>query len=407
VVTLTSGTAISQAVPIILSPVFSRLYTPEDFGALAVFLSIYSIITIIATSRLELTIIIPLKDEDAMNIAALSVLSSFFVGFLSLIFFIFFEGSIKNYFEYGGTGVSLYLIPFCVLLYGIYQNLYYWFNRKMEFRQTSINSITQSLTASLSKVALGLINIIQGGLIIGTILGQFVSAVLFIHTIIKKYKNELASVSLPGITAQFKRYYKLAATLTISHGLQGIYTQIPVLFIAKYFDLMTIGFVSLSTKVVTLPISIISSAFGDVFRQKASEEFHRFGKFDKIFISTLKKTFLISIVPFNLIFFFAPPLFSFIFGKEWEMAGEYLQIIITGEFFAFIINPLDKASLIREKKKYILAWNISRFITNVLIVLIALHYDMTVKNYLILLAGNNIAHYLIDLSACYRFSKGK
>ncbi|MBN1338013.1 MAG: lipopolysaccharide biosynthesis protein [Bacteroidales bacterium] len=402
-----SGTAIAQAIPLAFSPVLSRIYNPEDFGAMAVFLSIYAIVTVIATLRLELTIIIPVKDEDAINIASLSVISSFVVGFFSLILIFFFENSVRDYFKYSDAGVTLYLIPFCIFLYGIYQNLYYWFNRKREFRQTSINIVAQSITSSVLKMAFGFINIFNGGLIYGTIAGQMLSAIMFITSFTKKYLNELRSVSATGMIRQWNRFYKLAVTLTFSHGLQGIYSQIPTLFIAKHFDLMTIGFVALSTKVVTLPISVISSAFGDVFRQKATEEYHRTGSFNNIFISTLKKTFAVSIVPFGLMFFFAPLLFGLVFGMEWLKAGEYLQIIIIGEFFAFIINPLDKASLIREKKKYIMGWNISRFISNGLIVLIAISYNLSVEDYLYLLAGINVLHYLIDLAACYRFSLGK
>lgn len=407
VLTLISGTAIAQAIPLAISPVLSRIYNPEDFGAMAVFLSIYAIVTIIATLRLEYAVIIPVEDKDALNIASLSIFSSLIMGIFSLILLLFFENSVRDYFKYSDAGASLYLIPFCVLLYGIYQNLYYWFNRKKEFKQTSLNFVARSITTSSIKLLLGFVDLFRGGLIYGTIAGQFISSIMFILAIIKRYINELSLISISGMKKQWARFYKLAITLTLSHGLQGIYSQLPTLFIAKYFDLMTIGFVALSTKVVTLPISVISSAFGDVFRQKATEEYHKTGTFNTIFISTLKKTFAISIIPFCLTFFFAPPLFGFVFGNEWVKAGEYLQIIIIGEFFAFVINPLDKASLIREKKKYILGWNISRFISNGLIVLLAISYDLSVKDYLYLLAGINVIHYLIDLIACYRFSCGK
>ena len=39
-ITIMTGTAIAQAVPIAISPILTRICTPEDFGLLAIFVSI-------------------------------------------------------------------------------------------------------------------------------------------------------------------------------------------------------------------------------------------------------------------------------------------------------------------------------------------------------------------------------
>ena len=66
-----TGTSLAQAIPIIISPILTRIYTPEDFGLLALFLSITNIIGSVANGRYELAIMLPKEDEDAINIAAL------------------------------------------------------------------------------------------------------------------------------------------------------------------------------------------------------------------------------------------------------------------------------------------------------------------------------------------------
>jgi len=38
-----TGTTIAQAIPIAISPILTRLYTPEDFGVFALFIAITSI----------------------------------------------------------------------------------------------------------------------------------------------------------------------------------------------------------------------------------------------------------------------------------------------------------------------------------------------------------------------------
>ena len=77
VLTLMTGTTIAQAIPIAISPILTRIYTPEDFGMFALYMSVASILSVVATGRYELAIMLPKKDEDAVNIVALSIIISF------------------------------------------------------------------------------------------------------------------------------------------------------------------------------------------------------------------------------------------------------------------------------------------------------------------------------------------
>ena len=51
VVTLMTGTAIAQAIPILISPILTRLYTPNEFGILALYMAVVSVVAIIVTGR--------------------------------------------------------------------------------------------------------------------------------------------------------------------------------------------------------------------------------------------------------------------------------------------------------------------------------------------------------------------
>ena len=73
VLTLMTGTSIAQAIPIAISPILTRIYTPDDFGIFALYMSIASIIAVIATGRYELAMMLPKKDSDAINILFISI----------------------------------------------------------------------------------------------------------------------------------------------------------------------------------------------------------------------------------------------------------------------------------------------------------------------------------------------
>ncbi|MGB9859042.1 MAG: lipopolysaccharide biosynthesis protein, partial [Moorellaceae bacterium] len=73
VAVLTGGTAAGQAMVVLASPILTRLYTPEDFGVLAVYSSVLSIVSVVASLRYELAIPLAEDDETAANLLLLSL----------------------------------------------------------------------------------------------------------------------------------------------------------------------------------------------------------------------------------------------------------------------------------------------------------------------------------------------
>ena len=71
VVTLMTGTTIAQILPVALTPVLTRLFSPEEFGAFAFFASIISILLVFSSGRYEQAIVLPKEDKDAINILGL------------------------------------------------------------------------------------------------------------------------------------------------------------------------------------------------------------------------------------------------------------------------------------------------------------------------------------------------
>ena len=99
VLTLMTGTTIAQAIPIAVSPILTRLYTPEEFGVLAIFISITAIFASIINGRYELAIGLPDSDDDAINIAAIGMLITVLVSITSLIIIYVFNIDITNFFD--------------------------------------------------------------------------------------------------------------------------------------------------------------------------------------------------------------------------------------------------------------------------------------------------------------------
>jgi O-antigen/teichoic acid export membrane protein len=130
VLTLMTGTTIAQAIPIAISPILTRIYSPEDFGVFALFVAITSIFGTIANGRYELAIMLPKKDEDAINIFALGFIITTFISLLLLILVLIFQDKIVDILKNEDIRVWLYFVPLAVFFVGLYNILNYFNNRK-------------------------------------------------------------------------------------------------------------------------------------------------------------------------------------------------------------------------------------------------------------------------------------
>lgn len=85
VTVLAGGTAAAQLLMVLLLPVLTRLYSPQDFNTLSVYLGLLSIFSVVATLRFELAISLPEEDGEAAHLLALglgfSFLTALLVGF--------------------------------------------------------------------------------------------------------------------------------------------------------------------------------------------------------------------------------------------------------------------------------------------------------------------------------------
>src|SRR5579862_5015807 len=84
VATLVTGTAISQAITFAAMLVLTRLFAPEAFGLLAVFMTIVSLFSVLGGARYELAIMLPDDDRRAANVFHASTLVLFAICIASL-----------------------------------------------------------------------------------------------------------------------------------------------------------------------------------------------------------------------------------------------------------------------------------------------------------------------------------
>jgi len=350
ILVLSGGTIIAQVIVVLTTPILSRLFNnPEAFGLLALFSSYSVIIGCLSTGKYELALFLPKEDKDALNIiTGISIIAILF----SLLCYIVFA-LCHNCFKSNTLLESgyVYYVFMIIIVIALYSSLQLWFQRKKEYKIVSMTAIIQSSITVLSSILLCIKGDRIFGLIEGYILGMTSGFLIMLTLFYKKgyFLTMGKDISFIDIKKILLKYKSFPRTILISEFLVILSQQfLPILFSFFYADVAT-GYLSLSTRMLKLPIIVIAGSFWGVYRNEIIELQNNNRSIEYTYMSTLKKLFVIGIVPFLLLSLFAPNLFAFFLGKDWIVSGFYSQFLCIAFFFDFIAFPLSSTFIVKNK----------------------------------------------------------
>ena len=391
VITLMTGSSIAQAIPIAISPILSRLYTPEDFGLFALFMSVASIGSVIATARYELAIMLPKKDSDAINVVALSIIISVIMTIFSFLVVLIFNDQIVNLLGNNEISNWLYLIPVSILLTGTYRSFDYWCNRKKEYKTLSMNRVVKSGSSSMLNIGFAFNGSGGGGLISANLITQGISTFLLSKIIWKRDFTLLKYINKAKIIAMTKVHKKLPF-FNLPNALLDIMRMSGIdIFISRFFSTAILGQYSLAWRTVLTPMNILGSSISQVLFQKiASTDRSKLNGLIKKFIL---RASLVSAPIFIFIYLFAEDLFSFVFGKNWVLAGEAASVLTPWLFLNFISSPLSMVYIVVNKQETLLIF--AFFYALVPLAVLFIFKDMDFINVITILAFSMSAFLLM------------
>lgn len=365
VLTMMSGTFVAQALPILISPILTRIYTPAEFGLFAVYMSMASILTTLSTGRYEIAVLLPEKDEDAVNVAALALVLVTGVCLLTFLVNGVFNKSIARLLGNPAVAPWLYLMPLTVFAAALYEVLYYWANRKRQFKRLAVTKVTISSSTATANLVLGAAKMGAGGLVVGGLAGQGIADSILAVQLWKENRRALRVISRADLVRIGKRYIRFPKFSLPADSLNVGSNQIPAILLSNFFGETTSGFFLLTQRVLGVPLSLIARSFLDVFKQQASCDFVERGDCRRIYLKTLKSLSLLAGIPLVLFLLFGPSLFVFVFGRAWREAGIFAQALSVMFFFRFVASPLSYVLYIAEKQNYDLIWQIGLFVLTI------------------------------------------
>ena len=299
--------------------------------------------------RYEMAVILPEKDEDAVNVMALSFLIAVAWSVLSLFAIFLFGDLISDFF--GGTknGGYIYLVPLVVLMLGLIQVLNFWSLRIKTFKSNAYSRIGNATINN--GLALGLGITVKGsfGLMMGYFFAQVTSLVILSRTVVKNRRKFLDQVSWEKMKQNAFRYRNFPK-INASHALVGSFQENGIIFFMKsFFGTSVLGSYSFAYRLLSVPSSLISTAISQALMEKATKSVNNGETIKPMVLKIYKIVFILGAPLFLTLFLFAPDIFAFVFSEKFREAGVIAQILTPWMFLNFIANSASGIPIIYNR----------------------------------------------------------
>lgn len=312
---------------------------------LAVFVSLVSLFSVVASLKYELAIPLP---EDERDVAALTILSLCLIlaVTLSSALCVYLWGEMLS--EAMGTHYLadyLWLVPLAVAFTSMYQLFTYWAIRLKEYPVIARTKIRQQIVT----IAMQLSLFKFGG--VGLLVGNAAGTAMGVLTLTRKVFGRECWQRLPVSRVGYvlKRYRKFPIYSTWGGFLNTAGSQIPPLLFASTFGAGYAGFYALAHRLIAMPMGLVGQAVGQVFLSDAPAQY-RSGKLPDTLNKAHKVLIKCILPPTALLVLFGPSLFRFVFGEEWRISGEVASWLSLWMLMAFTTAPLSSVFTVAEKQ---------------------------------------------------------
>ena len=347
---LVGGTAFAQALMVLVLPILTRLYSPQDFSVLAVYASLLGIISVAACLRLDIAIPMPEADGDAANLLALALGFCLLVSVAAALPILLAPAAIARLLHQPGLRAYLWLLPIGVLLAGTYSALQYWATRKKIFGVIAKTRMTQAIGAAGTQLGMGWLGLAPSGLLVGQAISSGAGVVGLGRRVLTVDRAALDDVSLPNMRRLFREYDRFPKYSTFEALANTGGIQLPVILIAALAIGPEAGFLMLGMRVIQVPMNLIGNAISQVYLAHAPEEYRAgtLGKFTAGILGGLMKT---GVGPLLFAALVAPQAFALIFGEKWQRAG-VLVAWMTPWFVAQLMSsPVSMVMHVRNRQR--------------------------------------------------------
>lgn len=334
---------------LLATPMLTRLYTPEDFGLLAVYASLLSIFSVIACFRYNIAIPIPSKDTDGFALLIISLIAAAIVSFLVGLPILLAPSASASLIGQPELAPLLWMLPISVFLAGSYDALQHWAFREKRFWSVTFTRITRATTGAGAQIGIGAVSPSPFGLIFGHMIFSGAGLVGLCIDLMRKDRRLIRSFKLKASFASAKEQYRFPVFSVPEALMNTISAELPIILIAAIALGQEAGFLMLAMRVIGLPMALIGSSVSQAYLSEARHKLAN-GSLESFTRSTMWTLGRIGIFPFAFMGLVSPFVFPVLFGESWLSAGYLVVWMVPWFFLQFMASPVSMVLHVLQKQ---------------------------------------------------------
>lgn len=325
---------IMYLLPIIVTPILSRLYLPQDFGEWGIFSSCVSVLCMAMFGGFE-NALVKAEEREVKVVAKICCITAILmIGIVVLCFYVGEKYRI-HFFESFPNPCLLYVYLFFHIFYTLSYNLC---NRYEKYTSLSINNIIQGGSQATFRIIFAISGItFFNGLILGTTTSLLISSFFLIISLKNiSLSNNSKTTNIKSVIRRYKKFPLFDAPSSL---LSFAAFNLPVIILSLYFNKAEIGCLSIIFQLLLMPMSLIGSAIGKVYYQELCKE--RSEEFTMVTTTRIFKILaIISIIPLAFIACGGDYIIVLFLGNKWTTAGIVALCLALWSFPTILTQPL-------------------------------------------------------------------
>ncbi|MCH7344410.1 oligosaccharide flippase family protein [Pelomonas sp. CA6] len=336
--TLLAGGALAQALPLLLGPWLTRLYSPAEFGHFSLLWTVATNVAVVGCARYEFAL--PLADDEpaALALAALCARLLLAVTLAS-------AGAGLVWSMWRDEALALWL-PLAVLSGAAAQAMTLWATRAQAVAAMAWARVLQYGGAALLQLLLGLAAFGAVGLVLGPVVAGL-GAALWLAAMTAPAGGWAALWRQPGaaLREQAARHKDFPLLNTPHAFASALQDSLSMLLLAAWLGEASAGYWALALRYLKAPAGLVGGALSQTLYPRLAAATQPAQALSLVRRS-MAALAAIALPLAALLMLFGPQLFAWVFGERWADAGALARALAPYIALHFVASPLAVTTMV-------------------------------------------------------------
>lgn len=361
VLAIASGTALGQALLLLAAPIITRHVSPAEYGVFAVLNAVVLPLGTVAALRLDLAVPVPDSEEETDRIVLLGILAVLGVVVLGTPAAWLLRDAVGAL-----TGVPqqhrwLFLLaPLLAALVSLFMVLNQLAIRQRQYRLVARRNLLQGAAVAGIQVLAALAGAGAAGLLVALMLGQLVGVLSLAAGLQTRLRG--MGTSAASLREVLIRYRTFPLVMAPSGAVNTLGLQAPLILVASLYGAQVAGWLGMTQRVLTLPVTLLGTAVAQVFVGELGAAKREGSDLFPLFRQTSLRLLLVSVMGVLVLLVAGPSLFTTVLGESWTEAGEYARALAIGVGAQMVAASLSPAIVVLGRPLWQAAWDVARLV---------------------------------------------